>query len=385
MRATTLASWERKLRPLVTRLPPQTVVSIYSSGRLNFLTKLKEEVPSESYAPPEDLNRELWGIRFRAPIMNSAGMFKNGECYEMVARQGAGAYLGGTGTWNPKRGNKKNGIYLPFVPYPKSHSASNWLGLPNDGDEVNSQRAQQLERIADTPIGWSIMGSPDFHGEEKLRYLVEGMRLYERAGVDFLEINESCPNTPHGRPQDDDMANRLTYVKENFLDQRTRRLPVVVKFSNDTEAEQLPALLDILFELGYDGVNFGNTSTAYDRRKEKLDPTERKLFDFYTQTFGGGVSGRPLRESSLELAGRAVEYVRAGSPSQEFHVIRTGGIETWNDIQESERAGISLNQWYTGYFENFAKPGHDVYRELFENYWKARTIWQTLRIRVYLR
>src|SRR3989344_8377215 len=256
MKAAKLANWESKLRSLITRLSPQFVTSKYSSGRLDFLAKLKEDLPSETYVPPEEFSRRLWGISFRVPIMNSAGMFKNGEGYEMVARQGAGAYLGGTGTWNPRRGNEKERIYLPFAPYPKSHSASNWLGLPNDGDEVNSQRAKQLERIADTPLGWSVMGSPDFHGEEKLGYLVQGMRLYGQAGVDFLEINESCPNTAHGRPQDDDMAARLRHVKENFLDQRTRRLPVIVKFSNDTEVEQLPALLDILFELGYDGVNF---------------------------------------------------------------------------------------------------------------------------------
>ena len=41
-------------------------------------------------------------------------------------------------------------------------------------------------------------------------------------------------------------------------------------------------------------------------------------------------------------------------------------IETLKDIQESEKAGISLNQWYTGYFENFAKHGHDVYDKLFD-------------------
>ena len=108
MKATTLANWESKLRPLVTKLPPQTVVSRYSSGRLDFLAKLKQDVPSETYVPPEDFSRELWGICFRAPIMNSAGMFKNGECYKMIARQGAGAYLGGTGTWNPRKGNEKN-------------------------------------------------------------------------------------------------------------------------------------------------------------------------------------------------------------------------------------------------------------------------------------
>ena len=373
MRAVNLANWEGLIRPLITQLSPQRVVSLYSKGRLDFLAKLKEEVPTDTYTPPENLARTLWGIRFRSPIMNSAGMFKNGEGYKMVARQGAAAYLGGTGTWNQRTGNEKEGIYLPFVPYPNSHSASNWLGLPNDGDATNSHRAAQLERVLGTPIEWSIMGSPNLQGEEKLLYLVRGMQLYEYAGVDFLEINESCPNTTHGKPQDDDLANRLRYVKEHFLDRRTisdtgrlREVPVIVKFSNDTELAQVPALLDLLFELGYDGVNFGNTSTAYAKRREKIDPSERKLYDFFTQTFGGGVSGRPLKESSLELAGRAVEHLMAGPPSQEFHVIRTGGIESLADIKESERAGISLNQWYTGYFENFARNGHSVYRNFFE-------------------
>lgn len=365
MKATAFANLEGKLRPLLTKLPVRNVVSRYSSGRLNFLAKLKEEVPYEFYSPSINLSRELWGIKFRSPIMNAAGMFKNGECYQMVARQGAGAYLGGTGTWNPRRGNEKDGIYLPFVPYPRSHSASNWLGLPNDGDELNSQRAVKIERIDDTPIGWSVMGSPDFPGEVKLISLVASMELYGNAGVDFIEINESCPNTAHGRPQDDDLANRLSYIKEHFLDRRTRRLPVIVKFSNDTQREQLPELLDLLFSLSFDGVNFGNTSTAYDRRRTLIAENERKLYDYFTRTFGGGVSGRPLRESSLELAGTAARYLKAGPPLQEFHVIRTGGIDTLQDIQDSERAGISLNQWFTGYFENFAKYGHKVYERLY--------------------
>jgi hypothetical protein len=74
------------------------VVKMYAEGRLKFLEKLKQEIPLERYEPPEELARTVWGVRFRTPIMNAAGMFKNGECYDMVAMQGAGAYVGGTGT-----------------------------------------------------------------------------------------------------------------------------------------------------------------------------------------------------------------------------------------------------------------------------------------------
>ena len=152
------------------------------------------------------------------------------------------------------------------------------------------------------------------------------------------------------------------------MDRRSlREIPVIVKFSNDTEVNQVPALLDLLFELGFDGVNFGNTSIDYIQRRKLIDPSERKLFDYFTKTFTGGVSGRPLKETSLELGSRSVEYTKAGPPTQEFHTIRTGGIETWQDIQDSERAGISLNQWYTCYFENFANHAHKIYEQFFEN------------------
>lgn len=364
MKATTLARLEQYVRPFMTRRTPQKVISTYSKGRLDFLTKFKEELPEKVYTPPTHFQQMLWGLRFQSPIMNSAGMFKNAEGYDIVLRQGAGAYLGGTSTWNARDGNSKEGIHLPFVPYPRSHSASNWLGLPNDGDIINSQRVLEMTHVEGCPIGWSLMGSPDFHGEEKLANLVKGMKLYEQAGVDFLEINESCPNTAHS--QEEGLAQRLGYIKDNFLNKRQRQLPVIVKFSNDTPVEQIPKLMDLLFEQGYSGVNFGNTSTAYAKRKEMIHPKEHALFDYFTTHFGGGLSGKPLKESSLELCVKAVEYLKAGKPTQEFHVIRTGGIETTNDVKESLQAGISLVQWFTGYFENFAKYGHRLYEKILE-------------------
>ena len=339
------------------------VVLKHSRNYREILAGLRGEVPSEEFVPPEEFGREIWGIGFRLPIMNAAGVFKNGECYEMVARQGAGAYLGGTGTYNPRGGNELRGVYLPFVSYPKSNSSSNFMGLPNEGDGINSERVSRLERVEGMPIGWSLAGSPDFDGGKRLFYLVESMKLYDGVGVDFIEINESCPNIDGGDGYGD-LASRLKYVEENFLEHRARRLPVVVKFSNDVEVCQIPCLLDLLFEFGFDGVNFGNTSADYGRMRGLIDVGEMDVFDYYVRNFGGGVSGKPLKELSLELAAGSVEYLRAGSPSQEFHILRTGGIESWKDIQESERNGISLNQWHTGYLNNFSKYGHSVYKNL---------------------
>ena len=365
MRTPTLVNLEREFRPLLTRLHPWMAVQAYSRGRNIFLGKLKEEMPSEAYEPPKELSRELWGIKFRSPVMNAAGMFKNGECYGLCAIQGAGAYLGGTGTWNPRTGNSKLRINLPFIPYYESGAASNWLGLPNKGDLTNAEQVGRMARVNDTPIGWSVMGSPDFDGPKKLEFLVSSLRMYADQGADFLEMNESCPNTSHGKPQEDKLAERLGYVSREFLQKRQRNVPVIVKFSVDTPVEQVRPLMDLLFDLGFGGVNFGNTSTNYSVMREKISPGERRLFDFFTSRFGGGVSGKPLKEASLELCAVAAEHVRRGGPKQKFHVIRTGGVSSLSDIRDSERAGVPLNQWFTGYFENLALHGHDVYRNLY--------------------
>ncbi|HLF54135.1 MAG TPA: hypothetical protein VI612_00250 [Candidatus Nanoarchaeia archaeon] len=360
MKPSTTAKLEARLRQLITRwLPPHTVVQLYSKGRVNFLKRLVGERQEEPYVPPRNLERKLWGIPFRAPIMNAAGMFKNGEGYDFVASIGAGGYIGGTTTSNPRPGNEKNGIRTPFTPLPRSHAALNWLGLPNEGHETVSQRYKGINRVWGCPIVHSVMKSPDLNGTEALEALVKGMQLYRQMGVDVIELNESCPNT---HKQDNDTQQRLQYIMENFKE--GRKVPLVVKFSNDTPISQVPQIMDMLFELGFDGINFGNTSTKYATLRDSVDPHERALFDFFTGTFGGGFSGQPLKQRSLLLCYAAIQYIKQGRPSQEFHVWRTGGIETAKDIKESDEIGVSMNQWFTGFFEMFAKHGLDVYREL---------------------
>ncbi len=375
-----LTKFESKFRPFAPLiLPPKQNVSLYSKGRLHFMKMLENEnLGSFGFPSPKSLKRVLWGIEFQSPIFNAAGMFKNGECYELVARQGAGAYIAGTTTSNARVGNTKEGIHLPFVPYPRSKSASNWLGLPNHGDEIVAQRLSQLKRFMNCPVGVSTMTSPDLQGEERLTALVNGLALYAEAGVDFIEINESCPNTGHAKLKDDSLASRLLFIKENFLDVRQSRLPVIVKFSNDVEISRVPELLDLLFENNFDGVNFGNTSTNYEKRKHYIHPKEQRLFEYYTKTFGGGISGRPLAVDSLVLASSAVDYVRNSKPKQEFHIIRTGGISSAEDLIASEAAGVSLNQWFTGYFDKFSDHGHELYMQLYKEFESLKQLPETL-------
>lgn len=373
-----LARLDDRLRPWLVRMPPRVAVRLYSRGRQRFLQWLVAAPPTP-YAPAASLSRTLWGLRFRAPLGNAAGMFKNGEGYELCAAQGAGWYLAGTSTELSRPGNRRHGIAQPFAPYPASGAASNWLGLPNDGHATVAARLARLERVDGCPIGASVSATTDIEEEAtRLDALIEGLERYRDAGVDFLELNESCPNTeelPQVEDSEDvldaDLRRRLDTLAERFLRHRGTPLPVIVKFSTDTDPRQVPALLDLLLDLGFDGVNFGNTSTDYDALRPALaNPAEQRLLDYFSSHFGGGVSGRPLREKSLALVRAARAHLdrrkpERGNSEREFHIVRTGGVEEAEDVRASEAAGASLSQWYTGYFDAFGRRGHEVYRQLF--------------------
>lgn len=361
--AALLDAW---FRPALTRLPAPMVVKLYSRGRSVFLQSFLNDRP-EPAAVPAELGVECWGLRFRSPILNAAGMFKTGGGYEVVSRQGAGGFLAGTTTGRPRQGNRRHGVTHPFVPYPRSGAASNWLGLPNPGHRAVAAQLASLPRVDGCPVAVSLSADPDpdIPRDEKLEALVAGLRAYDAARVDWIEINESCPNTEAEEASFDGLVDRLGFLAESFLKTRERSLPVVVKFSNDTAPEQLPRLLDTLIHLGFDGVNFGNTSVAYQAVSRRLVAGERRLLDHFVGRYGGGVSGRPLKEASLKLVGLAADHVASLALDREFHILRTGGVETALDVRASLDAGASLVQWYTGYFEAFGRHGHSLYKQLY--------------------
>ncbi len=135
----------------------------------------------------------------------------------MSALQGAGAWLAGTSTTHPRAGNKKLDILHPFLSLPRSRSAVNWLGLPNDGHFALAGKISRIEKISGCPIGVSVSSDPSESGLTAMKSLVDGMDAYSQSSVDFIELNESCPNVPHhsnsdSNTLDKEMVTRLEYI-----------------------------------------------------------------------------------------------------------------------------------------------------------------------------
>ncbi len=337
-------------------LPNYLIIFFASKVRIIFIKYfvknygLKTNITNNlSYFKP----RFLWGIKFNNPLMNAAGLFKNGEGYNLIYNQGFGGYIGGTSTHNFRLGNKINGIYLPFIILPGSDIALNSLGLPNNGEQNIDKLLITNQKQDGCPIGWSVMRSPDYNVLDGLNKLIESLfKIENNLLIDFIEINESCPNVSHEKNEQFDLYYRLKFISDNFLRFRKRKLPIVIKITNDVNEEGLYKLLDILVKYNYDGINIGNTSINYQDISNKISIKDVKLFNYFTRKFKGGVSGNILKQNSLRLSSLAVQYISKLNLSYEFNVIRTGGIDHINDIEQSEKNGIKLNQWYTGYIKS---------------------------------
>lgn len=363
------AEIEHSLRPIIAYLPADVATRLSSYGKREFLKKFVKDTPAENVNYSKDHTVKLWDIKFNAPIFNAAGMFKHGIGYHVVARQGAGAFLAGTTTFHQRKGNKKHKIRNPFLPFPRSQVAINWLGLPNLGHEVIAKRLSKIEKINGCPIGVSLSYDSGDTKLIALKNMILGLELYEHAGVDFIEINESCPNV-EGKSVDNnlepELLDRLEFISKNFISKLKRNIPVIVKLSNDTNINQVNDLIKKLNEMNFSGVNFGNTSTRYKDLESFINLKEKHHYFYFYNTFGGGVSGEPLKQTSLELSIEAIKSLNAFNPQNEFHIIRTGGISTANDLEQSISAGIKMNQWYTGYFKNFGINGHSLYKNILE-------------------
>lgn len=362
LKARVLSRVDHHLRPLLAKaLTNKAFIALYSEARAPFLKALSQENFKAPPAPRRPV--KLWDLTFRNDISNAAGFDKDGSLLDFNYQLGAGFALVGTALNRSHCGNVFSSwgrSFNPWTPLPSSASAINSLGLPGKGIDFvldNIKAFQDRKQPEDFPIGLSVMGHPSQKGQAKIDSVVECL---EKAlpVVDFIEINESCPNVSgHDRDQEA-FENRI----ESFCrcrDTQSPKSPLWVKFGSSPSKENLK----VMDAKGIQGVVLLNTQTHYEDIRERLPKSDQPLFDFYTKNFKGGVSGRVIQGDAARAAEHFSHWVE--DMNLGLKLIHAGGLGNKRDMDGS-RALAPLREWYTGLMNALAThPWTDVYPNLF--------------------
>lgn len=250
----------------------------------------------------------------------AAGQDKNATAVEGLRALGFAFVEIGTVTPQPQPGNEQPRLWR----IPEDDALHNRMGFNNDGAEVVAERLAQLRSHRD---GKEIILGVNI-GKNKWVCAEDAPADYARCAqllgpyADYLVINVSSPNTPGLRDlQSVDHLREIAHaVKIN-----APSVPTFVKIAPDLADEDIRAIAQMVLEEDLAGVVATNTTINH--------------------TLGeGGLSGKPLKERSLEV----VRIARQGLGPAKV-IIGVGGIFTTEDAHAMLAAGADLIEILTSF------------------------------------
>jgi dihydroorotate dehydrogenase len=317
----------RLIRPLLFRLEPEAAHRA-TLGALRALDGLGL-VPAAG-AAPAGCGRTLMGIRFPNPVGLAAGLDKNGEYIDALARLGFGFIEIGTVTPRPQPGNPRPRVFR----LPAAQAVINRLGFNNEGVDrlLESVKRARYRGVLGINIGKNFDTPLERAADDYVACL---RKVYPVAG--YVTVNISSPNTEdlrrlQGAAELDALLSTLKAEQRALAARHGRTVPLAVKIAPDLERAQIEAIAAALRRHAVDAVIATNTTVA--REGVAGLPHGREA---------GGLSGAPL-------AARATAVVRqlAQALGGTLPVIGAGGIMTGADAREKLAAGASLVQLHTG-------------------------------------
>ena len=273
---------------------------------------------------------EVMGLVFPNRVGLAAGLDKNADYIEGLAKLGFGFLEIGTVTPRPQAGNPKPRMFRMV----NEQAIINRMGFNNKGLEHVVQQLQRSKfegilgvnvgKNKDTPAGLS--GDDYVHCIEK---------VYSCAS--YITINISSPNTPGLRALQfgKSLKSVLTQIKDcqMELEQKHRKnVPFVVKIAPDMSDEEVLLVARSLLDFDMNGVIATNTTLS--RAGVESHPASPEQ---------GGLSGKPLTL-------RATHIVKVLSKALEnkIPIIASGGVMSAKDALGKIDAGASLVQLYSG-------------------------------------
>lgn len=268
-----------------------------------------------------DLHVDFLGKRLAGPVVAASGTFGFGMEYAAMEDLKLLGGISGKGlTLNGQPGNE--GERLLETPA----GLMNSIGLQNPG----VQHFIDNELPAMKQLGTTVWANLGGHTVEEN---VEGVEKLCAAGVDFIELNISCPNVKQGGLafgiRAADAAQVVGAVK------KVCTVPLIVKLS--PQAESIPEMCKAVEGAGADAISLCNTFQACAVDLERRRPV-------FNNTFAG-LSGPAIRPIALRMVWQAVGAVS-------IPIVGLGGILTGADALQFIMAGASLVQVGTANFQD---------------------------------
>lgn len=285
-----------------------------------------------------DLEREVFGIKFKNPVGLAAGFDKNAELIDEFSDLGFGFIEIGTVTPLAQDGNDKPRLFR----LPLDKGIINRMGFNNHGAAAAANRLRS--RKSTLLVGGNIGKNKLTPNENALDdYIKCFNELYDY--VDYFVVNVSSPNTPGLRDlqEKEPLMKILSKLKALSAElakskkiSRKSEKPILLKIAPDLTNSQLDDIIKIVVASGIAGVIATNTTISRENLKTTTDNVQK--------IGAGGLSGKPLTHRSTEV----IRYLSEKS-NRAFPIIGVGGINSPEDALEKLRAGASLVQLYTGF------------------------------------
>ncbi len=281
-----------------------------------------------------DLEREVFGLKFRNPVGLAAGFDKDALLGEKWENVGFGFVEVGTVTPRPQVGNPKQRLFR----LPADGGIINRMGFNNGGVEAMVERLKGMKRRG-IVIGGNIgknKDTPNDQAVEDYKICFEALFPY----VDYFVVNVSSPNTPGLRDlQDKAPLTKLLQTLQDLNQARPAPKPLLLKIAPDLTDGQLDDIVEIAQTTRLAGLVATNTTIS----RAGLSTPEGEV-----EAIGaGGLSGQPLSDRSTEV----IRYIRAKA-GPELPIIGVGGIMSPEDARAKMDAGATLIQVYTGFVYN---------------------------------
>ena len=312
------------VKPFVFALDPETAHEISIAG----MKALGALLPAARPLPGRAVN--VIGIDFPNPVGLAAGLDKNGEAIDGLARLGFGFLEIGTITPRPQPGNPRPRMFR----LPEVRGIINRMGFNNHGVDVllAHVRAAKYRGILGINIGKNFDTPIERAADDYLACLD---KVYALAS--YVAVNISSPNTKNlrqlqGESELDALLGALRTRQTELADKHGHYVPMALKIAPDLDEAQIVNIADALRRHRLDGVIATNTTLAREGVEHLKHGNQ-----------AGGLSGAPLFERSTGVL-RRLTLALAG----ELPVIAAGGIVDGGKAKAKLDAGAALLQIYSG-------------------------------------